>query len=166
MKPIDTNFYIDRMFGFPIVIPVVGGIVQEFYDQEYHGHLSGKTVGKHINELRKICKTKLHKSWVKHWAVASTYDKTKYSNLEYHISLMKKEIEKFDKSIVVRSEIPGYHSYYPEPIASFNNRQKQLNLSKTEAVNLLAELEGKFVAAQEEIRLAKLKVFQEHGIEM
>jgi hypothetical protein len=163
----DTNFYIDRMFGLPIVVPVINGIVQEFNDQEYHGHLSNKTAGKHISELKEICTTKLYKTWVKNWSVARRYNETNYNNLRFQIDTLKRELANLTKTIVVKSDSVGvpitYRKY--ESNANFVTRVTKHELSKTQAINMLAELEEKFKEAQEKINFAKLQVFNEHQIQ-
>jgi len=163
----DTNFYIDRMFGLPIVVPVLNGIVQEFNDQEYHGHLSNKTAGKHISELKEICTTKLYKTWVKNWSIAKMYNETKYNNLEFQIDNLKRELANFNKIIIVKGDSAGvpisYRTY--ESNANFETRVRKHELNKTQAINMLAELEEKFKEAQEKINFAKLQVFNEHQIQ-
>lgn len=157
----DTNFYIDRMFGLPIVVPVINGIVQEFNDQEYHGHLSGKTAGKHISELKKICTTKLYKTWVKNWSIGQVYNNTNYNSLRFKIDNLKRELEGHNKTIIVR-----LNDYYrKETEYTFNERYRTHELNKIQAKNMLAELEEKFKEAQEKINLAKLQVFNEHQIQ-
>ena len=157
----DTNFYIDRMFGLPIVVPVKSGIVQEFNDQEYNGHLSSKTAGKHISELKEICTTKLHKTWVKNWSIARMYSETNYNSLRFKIDNLKRELEGHNKTIIVR-----FSDYYrKETEYNFNERYRIHELNKTQAINMLAELEEKFKEAQEKINFAKLQVFNEHQIQ-
>ncbi len=161
-KRIDTDFYIDRMFGLPICFPVKAGIIQEFQDHEYHGHLSSKVVGKHVDVLKAICKNDLHKSWVKNFSIGQAYCKFKYSNLEFAIGNLKQEIANFDKTIFVKKESWGiYHTI--ESALDFDFRIQQHELSKTQAKNLLSELEEKFVQVKNEISLVKLKVFNEHN---
>jgi hypothetical protein len=163
----DTNFYIDRMFGLPIVVPVINGIVQEFNDQEYHGHLSNKTAGRHISELKEICSTKLHKTWVKNWSIAKMYNETKYNNIEFQIDNLKRELVNFNKTIIVKGDSAGvpisYRTY--ESNANFETRVIKHELNKTQAKNMLAELEEKFKEAKEKINFAKLQVFNEHQIQ-
>lgn len=157
----DTNFYIDRTVGLPIIVPVANGIVKEFNDHEYNGHLSSKTVGKHISELKEICATKLYKTWVKNWNIGQVYNNTKYNNLEWKIINLKKEIERNNSIIIVR-----FNDYYgKESENNFNQRRSNHEMTKKQAVNLLAELEDKFKEAQEKVNFAKLQVFNEHGIQ-
>ncbi len=157
----DTNFYIDRTVGLPIIVPVINGIVQEFNDHEYHGHLSSKTVGKHISELKEICTTKLYKTWVKNWNIGQVYNSTSYNNLEWKIINLKKEIDRNNSTIIVK-----LNDYYrKETEYDFQNRYRVHELNKTQAVNLLAKLEEEFKEAQEKVNFAKLQVFNEHGIQ-
>jgi len=157
----DTNFYIDRMFGLPIVVPVLNGIVQEFNDQEYNGHLSNKSAGKHISELKDICTNKLYKTWVKNWSIGKVYNSTSYNKLQWQILNLKKEIERNNSTVIVR-----FSDYYrKESENDFNQRRSNHEMTKKQAVNMLAELEEKFKEAQEKINLAKLQVFNEHQIQ-
>jgi predicted nucleic acid-binding Zn-ribbon protein len=158
---VDTNFYIDRTSGFPIVINVINGIVQEFDDHEYHGHLSSKTVGKHISELKEICTTKLYKTWLKNFNIGQVYNNTGYNNLEWKIHNLKRQLEQLNKTIIVR-----LNDYYrKETEYNFNERYRTHELTKTQAANMLATLEAEFEEAKEKVRLAKLQVFNEHGIQ-
>lgn len=158
---VDGNFYIDRTVGFPIVVPVINGIVQEFDDHEYNGHLSSKTVGKHINELREICNAQLYKTWLKNFKIGKTYIETTYNNLEWKIHNLKRELAQLNNTIIVR-----LNDYYrKETEYNFKERYRTHELTKTQAANMLATLEAKFEEAKEKVRLAKLEVFNEHGIQ-
>ncbi len=162
---IDNSFYIDRTQGFCIVFPVKQGIVQPFDDHEYHGHLSGKTVGKHISELQKICTNQLYKTWIKHFKIANSYAETKYSNLKFEIYNTKKRIAELNKTtIVINDKNNDYYRY--ESISFFENRKKEHQLNKFQSENLLVQLEEKLKQAQTKIDSVKLKVFNEHGIQL
>jgi hypothetical protein len=149
------------MFGFPIIIPVSKGIIQEFNDSEYHGHLSSKVVGKHIDELKDICKNKLYKSWVKNWSIAKVYSETRYNNILFDIQTVKRNIAIFEKTTIAQPTKSDYY-YKFESKESFNERVQTLSLNKKQAYILLRELEEKLKDAEGKINFAKLQVFNEH----
>jgi hypothetical protein len=149
------------MFGFPIIIPVSKGIIQEFNDSEYHGHLSSKVVGKHIDELKDICKNRLYKSWVKNWSIAKVYAETRYNNIVFDIQAVKQKIAIFEKTTITR---PSKSDYFYRVVSdkTFNERVENLSLNKKQAYILLRELEEKLKDAEDKINFAKLQVFNEH----
>jgi hypothetical protein len=167
MKPkIDKSFFIDRAGEFAIIIPVVGGIVQEFNDHEYKGKLSSKTVGKHINVLKEICEKQLYNTRVGNYKLIEVYTTTKSKNLEWTIVKLKeraKELGVAIKSIEDKKE--EYLKLNPKNNYNYETRLKANLLDKSQTINLLALTEIDFEKAKKEVAEVKSQIFKEHGIQ-
>ena len=138
---VNSSFVIDRISGFPILVPVKKGIIQEFYDREYNGKLSEAVAGKHVSELITLCKNKLYKTWVKNYDLGNVMMQTGLRNKEYALHVAQKELDMANKTI------------------SYNSTSLQKMWSER-----IVELKKEIAEAKAIVDRKKEEIFQEHGI--
>lgn len=160
---IDTSFHIDRMSGFGIVVPVKAGIIQEFDDHEYHGHLSSKVVGKHITVLKELVETKLYKTRVHNFDLFKAYTETGIKNIEYTLLQLRRRLSELDKTIVPPTE--GDYFYNRNSRQNYEIRMDERKLNISQVKEQIKEAEKKFAIARNVIEDVKQKIFEEHGIQ-
>jgi len=160
----DNSFYIDRMFGFGIVIPVINGIVQEFHDHEYKGKLAAASVGKHINELQSICKTHLYKTWVKSRDVGEAYLKTNFNTLEYRVKMLELNLKKLESHKFISYEEEQKLYYWKHSSKDdYNYRVSSHKAEIEQAKKVLQKVIEELNEARKVIDETKAKVSEKHG---
>lgn len=161
---IDTSFHIDRISGFGIIVPLKAGIIQEFNDQEYHGHLSSKFVGKHINELKEFVEEKLYKTRINNINIYKAYTETGIKNIEFDLFRFNKRLSELDKTHIPEPSKSDYF-YTTNSKAVYEGRVKEREMSIKHLREIIEREQAKFDAAKKVIDAVKLDIFKEHGIQ-
>lgn len=161
---VDNSFYIDRIFGYGIVIPVINGIVQEFHDHEYKGKLAAASVGKHINELQAICKKHLYKTWVKSRDVGEAYLRTNFNYLEYRVHMLELNLKKLESHKFISYEEEQKLYYWKHSTKEdYNYRVSSHKAEIEQTKRILQKATEDLNEARRVVNETKAKVSEKHG---